>query len=420
MKKKIVFGIIAVVVLFLILLYWIPAPQQDFFDHYPYQDEAAAQLKEFRNRPLRTIQVDGIEWHYYIGGNGPRTILFIHGMGGAYDLWWRQVLAFENQFRIITYTLPEEVRTLREAANGILAILTKEQIRQVIIVGTSMGGYIAQYLVDQYPQKIERAVFGNTFPPNNLIRIKNRRTAQLVRFLPEILIFKAGNKQLKEKILPAAHNSPLLAAFLPSLPFSKKQFINRYRVVVDPQFPRPFRYEVKRIPKLIIESDNDPLIDPELRQALKEMYPDARVFTFHNEGHFPYINAAQTYNQVLVEFFYQKNPWEDIEATIHRYFEGRQKRDLSLLKQAFSSNAQLYTSRKGKLVSIPFQTYLQIVQKSQTAPTKTTILDGSVVKDMAMFTVRFEYPTGSYQDVLTLLNTNGKWQIVSKAFQPLP
>ena len=58
----------------------------------------------------------------------------------------------------------------------------------------------------------------------------------------------------------------------------------------------------KRVPKLIIESDNDPLVSPNLRRDLKSLYSDAEVYTFHNEGHFPYINAADEYNRVLRSF----------------------------------------------------------------------------------------------------------------------
>ena len=107
----------------------------------------------------------------------------------------------------------------------------------------------------------------------------------------------------EKNIYPAGKNSKLLTSFLPSLPFSKKQLIGRYYVVVDYFEPDTTNEAIKQIPKLIIESDNDPLIPPHLRKRLKELYPEARVYTFHNEGHFPYINAAEEYNSVLKNFF---------------------------------------------------------------------------------------------------------------------
>jgi len=44
------------------------------------------------------------------------------------------------------------------------------------------------------------------------------------------------------------------------------------------------------------------MITPELRSQLKTLYPEAQVHTFHNKGHFPYINAMDDYNIRLKQF----------------------------------------------------------------------------------------------------------------------
>ena len=90
-----------------------------------------------------------------------------------------------------------------------------------------------------------------------------------------------------------------------SLPSNKKQFINRYAIVIEKFTATPEKKEIKRISKLIIESDNDPLVQPALRNNLKELYVDVKVYTFHNEGHFSYINVAEEYKMVLQTFFDQ-------------------------------------------------------------------------------------------------------------------
>ena len=294
--------IFSLLILFGIILYFIPAPKQDFFKLYPHDDNASKSLKKLKSEITKKIDIEGVKWTYYIGGNGAQTILFIHGMGGAYEIWWQQISAFEKNYKIVTFTLPEEINTLKKTSDGILKILATEHIDKFIVVGTSMGGYIAQYLVNTIPGRIEKAVFSNTFPPNDLLIEQNKTKSKIVPLLPEILIVNLGNKQLKNQILPAANNSELLAAVLRSLPFSKKQFINRYYVVIDKFTAHPDKPEIHKIPKLIIESDNDPLVETKLRKQLKELYPEAEVYTFHSAGHFPYLNAADEYNKVLKTF----------------------------------------------------------------------------------------------------------------------
>lgn len=53
---------------------------------------------------------------------------------------------------------------------------------------------------------------------------------------------------------------------------------------------------------MIIESDNDPLVEPELRAQLKKTYPGAAVHTLHQVGHFPYLNEPVNYTHFLLEF----------------------------------------------------------------------------------------------------------------------
>ncbi len=405
---------------FLFILYHFPGSSANFFDLYPHDDQPARQMREFLSRPLQTIEVEGIAWQYYRGGSGSQTVLFIHGMGGAHTIWWQQILALEHQYRTIAINLPEAVHSLEGAASGILKILDAENVPRALVVGTSMGGYIAQYLTDKYPERVEKVVFGNTFPPNKQIARENATTARLLPFVPEVLIRYLGSRQLKDKILPATHNSPLLAAVLPSLPFSKTQFMNRYKVVVDPFFPRPARYEVKRIPKLIIESDNDPLVPPELRSQLKALYPDAAVHTFHGEGHFPYINAAEVYTRTLRWSFQQPNHWQAAEAVIHQYFEGRRQGDVAKLKQVFSPSARLVRVSEGKEMLIPLSAYWQKVSRDGPVTVQTRILDGNLYGNVGVFTVQFDYPQQRFRDVLILVADDGSWKIIEKVFQPLP
>ncbi len=303
MKK--IFG--GIILLGLIVLYLIPAPTQNFFENYPENDKVSQSLRRILRKPLKKISVNGNTWIYYAGGSGDTTILFIHGMAGEWKLWWRQIDRFEKKYKVISFTLPPEIRSLEETAEGIQAILQKENIQKFIPVGTSMGGYIAQFLVHTMPERIDKAVFGNTFPPNTLIEEKNKTLSRILPYVPEIIIAKLGEKQLHEKILPASQNSRIVKAFLPTLSFSKKQFINRYQIVIDKFFPTPCADEYKKIPKLIIEADNDPLVEKELREQLKKLYPDAQVHTFSRKGHFPYLNDALQYNRILENFFQAKN-----------------------------------------------------------------------------------------------------------------
>lgn len=227
-------------------------------------------------------------------------------MGGAYDIWWQQISALKANYRIISITLPE-VHSLAGAVQGLLQILKEEGIDKVHIVGTSMGGYIGQYFLQAQPNKVEKLVLANTFPPNHVLKEKNAGLRRWIPYLPEWFIMRGFRKNVAEKVVPTSENSPLVAAYLYeqySGYMSKSQFIGRMDVVLD-YFEPDYNIAHIGVPKMIIESDNDPLITPDLQQALKKLYPEAFTFTFQGKGHFPYLNEPDNYAGLLEKFFYR-------------------------------------------------------------------------------------------------------------------
>ncbi|MCB0629246.1 MAG: alpha/beta hydrolase [Saprospiraceae bacterium] len=289
-----------------IIIYLLPVNKQTFDQLYQGDASIKKSLAEFRKIPTKELQIDDTDWTYLNTGNGPNTLLFLHGMGGAYDIWWQQIEALKADFRIISITLPE-VHSLAEAVHGLEAILDREGIDKVTIIGTSMGGYIAQYFLQQHPQRLNKLVLGNTFPPNDILKAKNEGLRKKIPYIPEWIIMREFRNNVSEVVVPASENSELVEAYLHeqySGYMSKSQFIGRMDVVLD-HFQPNFSIAQIGIPKLIIESDNDPLITPELRKALRELYPEAYVYTFHDKGHFSYLNASEEYTDTLRAFLLQ-------------------------------------------------------------------------------------------------------------------
>jgi pimeloyl-ACP methyl ester carboxylesterase len=294
-----------VLVAALIVVYLIPVPSMPFDKLYAKVDPKIVQsLVSFRqNNPTKAVYVDGVEWDYVIVGSGTDTILFLHGMTGSYDIWWNQIDALSKDYRIISVTYPA-VNSLEEMDKGISTIIDYEKIDQVNLVGTSLGGYFAQYLVTHHSAHIMHAVFANTFPPNKLIAQKNGFIGAILPYLPEWVVMNVLRGSFANSIYPTSGNDELTLAFLNEIGYgrmSKAQVVGRYRSVVEP-FTAPDIQKLG-VPVLIIESDNDPLVELALRDALKSTYPSASVYTFHAAGHFPYLNHASEYTDLLKKFF---------------------------------------------------------------------------------------------------------------------
>jgi maspardin len=300
-------GVIAITGLIIIILviYFLPGSKVSFRKIYANVPTNTSQsLQAFRsNHRLNHLIVEGIPWNYLSLGEGSETVLFLHGMAGSYDIWWQQIEALQDRFHIISLTYPLMHR-LAKLRMGVMAILDNEQVDRFNVVGSSLGGYLAQYLVAKQPNRIKKAVFANTFPPNSIIKEKFGKLEKLMSLLPEWTVMQNFRKSTVEKIYPASGNSELVRAFMLEQFYgrtSKAQVIARFHCIIDSFEPPDIRSS--GIPTLIIEADNDPLVEETLREKLKTTYPSAEIITLHGVGHFPYLSRAEEYSKILAEFF---------------------------------------------------------------------------------------------------------------------
>ncbi len=309
MRSKLRWLVPLILILVVAGVYLYPAPQVPFDELYAKVDaETIASLADFRQaHPIRTLNLRDVKWDYVSLGEGPETIIFLHGMTGAYDIWWQQMEALQDEYRVISVTYPA-VNSLEEMEQAAMAILEAEKVEQFHVVGSSLGGYFAQYLVARHPDNIQRAVFANTFPPNDIIAENNKMIGALLPYLPEWLVMNVLSGSIRESVYPASDYSELVLAFGLEQTYgrmSKAQVVGRFHCVVDP-FETP-DVAALGIPALIIEADNDPLVEKALREQLKQTYPTAEVITLSN-GHFPYLSMADVYTQLLLEFFSEETP----------------------------------------------------------------------------------------------------------------
>jgi pimeloyl-ACP methyl ester carboxylesterase len=292
------------IALILLGVYAFPIPKASFRVIYSEVPEAVVTaVSSFRRRnPPKRFKDGRITWHYHDAGAGENVLLFLHGMGGSGDIWFQQIEALKERFRCIAVTYPP-LPNLDLLRFGILGILEQEKISRINLVGSSMGGYLAQFLMAHDPSLIRKALFGNTFPPNAIIYKRARMGTRYLPWVPEWAIM-AGMRRNTERVLyPAAGNSELVKAYLYEQTcgiMRKPDFIARCACLCQ-SFVLPDPRKLK-IPALIVEADNDPLIDDDLRKMMRMAYPSAAVKTFRQAGHFPYLTRPDEYTCALAEF----------------------------------------------------------------------------------------------------------------------
>lgn len=274
------------------------------FDHlYRDVDPSHRQsLREFRSRYLpKEITYNGNSIRYVALGQGQTGALFLPGAVGFHDIWWQQLMALEGDLRLISLSYPP-IDNLEDMRNVLNAILEEENLGPIHVIGTSMGGYLAQYLLKEQPESIARAVLASTFVPFMPV-LRITPLLRLAIFLLPIgalmFIFRFVTRFW---LLPSIRHDPLLRAYFNE--FSHAGLTKddlRARVSLSNQ---PFQISGTKnldIPILIIQSEDDPIIRPEIQRALREMYPQAQCVIYPQGGHF-FLNRSESLTALLREF----------------------------------------------------------------------------------------------------------------------
>ena len=266
--------------------------------------EQTEKLRKFRSsHPYRTCVVDNITWEYISCGKGRKTLLLLPGGIRFADAWFKLITALEDKYRIISPTYPA-LPTMAELTKGIFTILKSEHIDDVHVLGTSFGGWVAQCFVRHYPDAVKTLILSNTSRPDTFSRTLIRISQVFTSIYPERLLQSTFKKRLLD--LFSGQDREFWEAYLEEVSANTKRADIRAQqdCVYDLTTYTFSENDLANWPGriLILESDDDPAFKEPDREALKAIYPQAHVHTFHNAGHTPGYTKPEEYMSVIENF----------------------------------------------------------------------------------------------------------------------
>ncbi len=103
------------------------------------------------------VDFRGGKVHYRVKGKG-RAIVLLHGFLGNIEVWENLLLALSNRYRVVMIDLPGHgltdnfgyVHKMDLMAEAVKAVLNELQLRRYVLIGHSMGGYVAMAFAEKY------------------------------------------------------------------------------------------------------------------------------------------------------------------------------------------------------------------------------------------------------------------------------
>jgi len=259
------------------------------------------------------INLDELKVRYLESGKGKkRHILFIHGLGSAADRWMKIPDALSTDFHSIAIDLPgfgESDKpakidyTIDQFRRFIISFLKKISIHndQIILIGHSLGGYIASEIAIQNQNHVRQLVLIDSSG------MLDQRTPILEEYFEAAMnptkdnVRKAFEKMVAD---PSRIPSQLVDGFIRriNMPNAKHAFESTLTNSTTTQIGLNRLRQISNIPTLILWGVHDKVIPLEHSKFFKDTISGSRLEVIDDAGHAPFAEKPNQVYELLRNF----------------------------------------------------------------------------------------------------------------------
>jgi pimeloyl-ACP methyl ester carboxylesterase len=256
------------------------------------------------------VRANGIEMHYEVSGKG-NCLVMVHGYTDNLNLWYNQVPAFSERYRVLTYDVRGFGKTevtradysMSLFAEDLRALLEALQIGSACVLGYSMGGRIALEFALAYPEMTMGLILANSGIGETPSQEMQERRQMMVGLLQQ------GDIEVISELMTEASFSPGLrdrnpAAYEKYKSIKMQNDPSEYLAVMQAivaAIDSPADFGSLRCPALIIAGDRDGFMDVRVGEAMRDAIPDAEMHVLPT-GHAAAIEEPEAFNRVVLGF----------------------------------------------------------------------------------------------------------------------
>lgn len=246
-------------------------------------------------------------------GNGSQTIIFAHGFGSDQTAWRHQVAAFAPDFRIVLFDhvgagksdftaySPRRYSSLYSYAEDLLDLCAELKLMQCIVVGHSVSGMVSLLAALVEPQCFSQLIFLGASPrylnddgyiggfeQSDLNALYAAMSSNYYAWASGFAPLVMGNPDKPDL---STEYAKTLAAIRPDIAQAVARVI----------FQSDHRADLPRlkIPTVILQSNNDIAVPPEVGQYMADKIPHSKLFFISAQGHLPHLSAPDTVTSAI-------------------------------------------------------------------------------------------------------------------------
>lgn len=249
---------------------------------------------------------------YVDGGNRPgMPVVFLHGFPFSHEMWTPQLGPVGQSHRAIAYDIRghgmsdigDGQYTIDGHVDDLFAFLDLLSINACVVVGLSMGGYIALRALERDPARFKGAVLCDTKSEadTNEAKVKRFETMKAVK--------RGGSVEFAEAFARAVFWEGTFTS-KPEVVASIKRVIGRTPplAIAGTLLALASRTDTTPsldsigIPTLILVGEHDAVTPPAASRAMHERIPGSHLHLIPAAGHMSNLENPEAFNEKLLAF----------------------------------------------------------------------------------------------------------------------
>lgn len=252
--------------------------------------------------------VDGFRIGYTDEGRGP-PVVFVHGFPFQREVWRAQVDFLKASRRVVAPDLrgfgesqaaPDAV-SMERFADDVHGLLASLRTGPAVLIGHSMGGYVALAFASRYPRMLAGLALVATRAVKDTpeAAAARRATAEKVRAEgPRIVVEAMAPKMLS----PGNADAAMLAAVRGFMsPLTREGVIGALLGMAERRDATGTLGRID-VPTLVVTGADDVLIPPAESERMARAIPRARLEILPDAGHLVSYEREAEFNRLLAEW----------------------------------------------------------------------------------------------------------------------
>ena len=247
--------------------------------------------------------------YYEIHGVGFPFIL-ITGLAGDVN-WWNleDIKKYSKHFKTIIFDnrgagrtdKPNMSYSMNLFASDVLGLMDALDIEKAHILGSSLGGMIAQELAINHPEKVEKLILCSTHCGGSKMIKPSQEVLEMMTSSKQDLIDGIISLCFTEKYI---NNNPKeISKFKSQISKTRilpKSYILQLQTVNN--FDTYSRLKRIKTPTLIIHGKKDLLVPAANAEILKQEIPNAKKILLDEFAHWPFFPKNRKLTNIIIEF----------------------------------------------------------------------------------------------------------------------